>query len=77
MKDNIDQNFIRMKDLALVATVIGLLATLWKYSGLNEIKETLSEHSTSIAVIQVQYKDIKQDLDEIKRTNRAIKKNTE
>jgi hypothetical protein len=76
-KDAIDQNFIRVKDITLVVTVIGLLAALWKYSGLNEIKEQLSQHTVAIAVIQSQYVEIKQDLDEIKRTNRAIRKQTE
>lgn len=75
-KDTIDQNFIRVKDITLVVTVLGLMGALLKYSGLDEVKKDLAIHTTQIAVIQSQYEEIKQDLDEIKKTNRAIRKNT-
>ena len=75
-KTAIDQQFIRVKDITLIVTVLGLMAALLKYSGLDEIKRDLACHTVQIAVIQAQYDEIKQDLDEIKRTNRAIKKNT-
>jgi hypothetical protein len=72
----IDQNFIRIKDVTLILTVLGLLGTIWKFSGLTELKAILDIHTTQIAVMQSQFSDIKQDLDEIKRGTRAIKSNT-
>jgi hypothetical protein len=77
MKHTIDQTFIRSKDITLIVTVIGLLAALWKYSGLDEIKKEIKDHGVQIAVIQSQYNDIKSDLEEIKSTSRQIKRNTQ
>ena len=76
MTNKLDQNFIRIKDITLILTVLGLLGTLWKYSGLTEIKDSINQHTTQIAVIQSQFADIKQDLDEIKKGTKAIKSNT-
>lgn len=70
MKDYMDRNFIRIKDITLVITVLGLLGTLWKYSGLTEIKDELSVHTTQIAVIQEQYAGIRKELDRIDRQTR-------
>jgi hypothetical protein len=76
MKASLDQNFIRIKDITLVLTILGLLGTLWKYSGLTEIKDAINIHTTQIAVMQSQFADIKSDLEEIKRGTKAIKSNT-
>jgi hypothetical protein len=77
MKNTVDQNFIRTKDITLVITVLGLLGALWKYAGISEIQKEIQQHGVQIAVIQSQYNDIKADLDEIKATSRVIKKNTQ
>jgi hypothetical protein len=53
-----DQNFIRVKDLTLILTVLGLLGTLWKFSGLDDIKRTLNQHTTQIAVMEATLKRI-------------------
>jgi hypothetical protein len=70
MKDFVDRNLIRTKDITLVITIIGLLGTLWKYSGLDDIKEKLAIHTTQIAVIESEYSGIKKDLDRIEKNTR-------
>jgi hypothetical protein len=71
MKGNMDTNFIRAKDITLVITILGLLGTLWKYSGLTEIKDQLNVHTEQIAVIQEQYAGIRRELDRIDRNTRG------
>jgi len=61
-----DQKYIRAKDITLVITVLTLLGTVWKLSGLEAIKEGILTHTIQIAVIQNQLVDIKNDLSEIK-----------
>lgn len=70
LHNNVDRNFIRIKDLTLILTILGLLGTLWKYSGLSDIKDELSLHTTQIAVIQNQYTNIEQELHRIDRNTR-------
>lgn len=62
-----DQTYIRAKDITLIVTVLTLLGTIWKLSGLDDIKVGVLTHTVQIAVIQNQLIDIKNDLTELKK----------